>query len=105
MRVLQAIVNAILVPKRPVFTPSISGLRVPMGFILKTRVEPKNILVVDDYPLVCEALRLMLELDGHRVTKASCGTEALAHVESADFDLVITDYFLPGMKGDEVAAA
>ena len=62
-------------------------------------------LVVDDYPLVCEALRLMLELDGHRVTTACSGMDALEQVQAVDFDLVVTDYFLPGIKGDQVAAA
>jgi CheY-like chemotaxis protein len=72
---------------------------------LKTRVEPRKVLVVDDYPVVCEALRLMLEFDGHEVTIASCGSEALARAQTINFDLVVTDYFLPGMRGDEVAAA
>jgi CheY-like chemotaxis protein len=103
--VYQAIVNANPGAKRRVFTPSICGAGVSIHFILNTRVEPKNILVVDDYQVVCEALRLMLEMDGHRVTKAGSGPEALAQAKSGDFDLVITDYFLPGMKGDEVAAA
>ena len=65
----------------------------------------RRILVVDDEPLVCDAVKLMLDFDGHEVETASNGKEALAKLEKDRFDLVITDYEMPGMKGDELAAA
>jgi two-component system cell cycle response regulator CpdR len=65
----------------------------------------KKILVVDDEPLVCEAVKMLLEFDGHAVVTASDGKEALALFERGRFDLVITDYTMPGMKGDELALA
>jgi|SRR5271169_4416744 len=66
---------------------------------------PKKILVVDDEPLVCEAVKMLLEFDGHEVVTADNGREALALFEQNRFDLVITDYKMPGMKGDELALA
>ena len=63
----------------------------------------RRILVVDDEPMVCDAVELMLSFDGHSVTTAANGTEALACLEGASFDLVITDYAMPHMKGDELA--
>jgi two-component system chemotaxis response regulator CheY len=48
---------------------------------------------------------MMLEFDGHRVETASGGKEALALMEKGQFDLVITDFEMPVMKGDELAAA
>jgi CheY-like chemotaxis protein len=48
---------------------------------------------------------MMLTFDGHQVESASSGKEALAMFEPAKFDLVITDYSMPGMRGDELAAA
>jgi len=64
-----------------------------------------RILVVDDELYVCEAIKMVLELDGHEVTSTDNGADAFAlHAEGA-FDLVITDYSMPGMKGDELAAA
>jgi CheY-like chemotaxis protein len=68
-------------------------------------VPPKSILVVDDEPLVCDAVKMMLSFDGHQVQTAASGPEALAMLEKGAFDLVITDFEMPNMKGDELAAA
>ena len=64
-----------------------------------------KILVVDDEPLVCETIGMLLSFDGHEVVPAGSGKEALALFEKGRFDLVITDYTMPGMKGDELALA
>lgn len=66
---------------------------------------PRRILVVDDEPFVCDAVKMMLMFDGHTVETASNGQEALAIFEADKFDLVITDFAMPTMKGDELAAA
>ena len=63
----------------------------------------RHILVVDDEPLVCETVTMLLRLDGHLVDTASSGKEALALFEKEKYDLVITDYAMPVMKGDELA--
>jgi CheY-like chemotaxis protein len=65
----------------------------------------KQILVVDDEPQVCQAVKMLLEFDGHTVTTAALGQEALDLLSSGQFDLVTTDYAMPGMNGDELAAA
>ncbi len=65
----------------------------------------RHILVVDDEPLVCDAVKMMLAFDGHVVQTACGGKEALAMFEANKFDLVFTDYMMPVMKGDELAAA
>jgi len=64
----------------------------------------KRILVVDDEPFVCDAVKMMLEFDGHKIETAGSGKDALALIEKSPFDLVITDYAMPGMKGNELAA-
>jgi CheY-like chemotaxis protein len=61
------------------------------------------ILTVDDEPLVCESMRMMLELDGHEVDEAYSGQEALGKLDHRRFDLIFTDFFMPGMKGDQLA--
>lgn len=68
-------------------------------------VPKKRILVVDDEPFVCDAVKMMLAFDGHDVATANGGKEALALFDAGKFDLVITDFAMPGMKGDELAAA
>jgi CheY-like chemotaxis protein len=65
----------------------------------------RRILVVDDEPLVCDAVKMMLNFDGHIVETAANGKEALALFDPGKFDLIITDFEMPTMKGDELAAA
>ena len=45
---------------------------------------------------------MLLEFDGHTVTTAGLGQEALDLLSSSQFDLVTTDYAMPGMNGVEV---
>jgi CheY-like chemotaxis protein len=61
-----------------------------------------QILVVDDEPTVCKAIQMMLKYYGHDVQTASDGTIALALFEAGKFDLIITDYLMPEMKGDQL---
>ena len=61
-----------------------------------------QILVVDDEPSVCKAIQMMLKYYGHEVQVANDGAAALTLFESREFDLVITDYLMPEMKGDEL---
>lgn len=64
----------------------------------------RRILVVDDEPLVCDSVRRMLVSYGHEVEVATSAREGLRLFENGRFDLVIIDYLMPGMKGDEMAA-
>ena len=69
----------------------------------KPVIKPRHILVVDDEPYVCDAVRMMLAFDGHQVETAASGKEALTLFAKGKYDLVITDYAMPAMKGDELA--
>jgi CheY-like chemotaxis protein len=63
----------------------------------------KNILLVDDDPAARESIKLLLSIDRHNVTEAANGPEALQLFSGSTYDLVITDYLMPGMLGDELA--
>jgi two-component system cell cycle sensor histidine kinase/response regulator CckA len=67
------------------------------------KVLRKRILLVDDQQEVRELTKLMLGMDEHIVTAACNGREALDLFTPDRFDLVITDYAMPLMKGDELA--
>ena len=72
---------------------------------MSTAHSQRKILVVDDEPFVCDAVKMMLTFDGHEVETACNGKEALSMFENGKYDLVITDFSMPTMKGDELAAA
>jgi len=61
-----------------------------------------SILIVDDEPIVREALRDWLIDAEYNVTTANTGEEALEIVAQQDFDLVILDVRLPGKTGIRV---
>jgi DNA-binding response OmpR family regulator len=63
-----------------------------------------EILVVDDEPSVCQSIRMLLEHDGHGVQLVDSGEAALALFEPGKFDLVITDYSMRDMKGNQLVA-
>src|SRR5438067_3600825 len=65
----------------------------------------RRILVVDDEPLVCETVRMLLQFQGHMVNDVCSGEEALALFQPGKFDLVITDFFMPNMTGGDLAIA
>jgi len=73
--------------------------------MIKPAINPRHILVVDDEPYVCDAVRMMLAFDGHQVETAGSGKDALGMFTKGKYDLVITDYAMPAMKGDELAIA
>ena len=62
-----------------------------------------QILVVDDEPSVCRSIKMLLQHDGHAVQTVDGGEAALALFEPGKFDVVITDYSMRDMMGDELA--
>ncbi len=62
----------------------------------------QHVFVVDDEPVVCDALRRTLELAGYEVHSFNSATACLARMRSARCDLLITDVVLPGMDGIEL---
>lgn len=61
----------------------------------------KRVLIVDDDSTNAIMIRDMLEFlgDDYLFEIAYNGDEALAKVEQTSYDLVITDYFMPGLTG------
>ena len=66
---------------------------------------PLRILAVDDHPVQTELIARMLGGEWHIVATATNGREAIERFDSEHFDLVITDKAMPGMSGDQLAAA
>ena len=72
---------------------------------VQDRAAPRRVLLIDDEPSVRAVTAALLAADGHSVREAASGEEALPLLAGEPFDAVITDRAMPGMNGDQVAAA
>jgi len=61
-----------------------------------------TILVVDDEPMVQFLLSSLLQDEGYQVLVASNGCDALAILEQAQVDLLITDTHMPLLSGADL---
>jgi two-component system response regulator MprA len=64
--------------------------------------ETGRVLVVDDEPDVLGAIETALELEGHRVTTAVDGLDALTTLGRGEFDALVLDVLMPRLDGFEV---
>ena len=60
--------------------------------------------MVDDEADIVEMLTLLLEKDGHRITPASNGKEALEKIAQDRPDLILLDLMMPVMDGYQMHA-
>ena len=69
------------------------------------RTRKLRILIVDDDAELRDALSLLFELEGYTVLpEAANGLEAIALAKSYRPDVVVLDYLMPHLNGDEAAA-
>jgi CheY-like chemotaxis protein len=63
-----------------------------------------RILIVDDQRDIARVLKTSLELlnRGFFITDVPSGEEAMLEIQRKEFDLLVTDFRLPGMKGPEL---
>ena len=73
----------------------------PAGGALPKR-SGHTVLVVDDERESLSTTRLHLERDGHRVLTAESGAAALAVLGRESVQLVVVDYYMPGMDGEQL---
>jgi DNA-binding response OmpR family regulator len=58
-----------------------------------------NILITDDEEMIRKLIRKYAEFEGHSVSEASNGMEALIQLKNNHFDLVIMDIMMPELDG------
>lgn len=85
---------------------TVSAVRLPGAQAGSRRL---HILIIDDDPIIIDALRDILEGDGHLVAAADGGRNgidvfAAAHARQESFAAVITDLGMPYVDGRQVAA-
>lgn len=62
----------------------------------------KTILVVDDEENIVNVVEEILKPEGYKILKAYNGQECLEQLKKTKPDLVLLDFFMPGMSGREV---
>ncbi len=66
------------------------------------RANGRTILVVDDEPALAKLISRMLRLVGQTVVEVHSGAEALEHLATESFDVMISDMGMPNMDGWEL---
>ena len=62
----------------------------------------KQILLVDDSHFFIQAIKEFLTRSGNHILTASCGKEALHILETKSPDVILIDYYLDDISGDEL---
>jgi CheY-like chemotaxis protein len=65
----------------------------------------ETILVIDDSPTICKLVELSLTKAGHRVETARTGEAGIEAAQAKVPDLILLDFLLPDIKGDDVCRA
>jgi signal transduction histidine kinase len=76
-----------------------------MGRRSQRRPSLHRILVVDDQEEILLSVRTLLEREGHFVLTADSGERALDLLKDNEIHLILVDYFMPQMTGEELIRA
>jgi sigma-B regulation protein RsbU (phosphoserine phosphatase) len=68
-------------------------------------LRPWHVLVVDDSRAQRQLLRRSLQRWGYSVSEAACGEDALDLARGRRFDIVLSDWMMPGMSGLDLCRA
>jgi len=66
-----------------------------------SKLRKMSLLLIDDDEWVRDSLRLYFENEGCKIVAVETAEEGLDLVKNQNFDVIITDYRLPGMDGLE----
>lgn len=75
-----------------------------MGKAFKDPETPRHVLVIDDDRATALTFRLLLEKQGFRASEAFGGAEGIRLAIAHQPDLVVCDWSMPDINGDEVLA-
>ena len=67
-------------------------------------VRPRTVLCVDDERIGLRVRKIMLESRGYTVLTATNGDEGLKVFDENHVDVVVLDYYMPGLNGGDVAS-
>jgi len=75
-----------------------------IGRILSPMIK-HSVLLVDDHRILLEGVKNLIELPFEVTATATSAEEAIQYLKEDDFDIIITDYEMPGLSGLELIKA
>lgn len=66
-----------------------------------SKLRNMKILLIDDDEWIRDSLSIFFEAEGCRIVSVETAEEGLEALRSQEYDIIITDYKLPGMDGIE----
>ena len=76
-------------------------LELVANVVEEIKLPPLNILLVEDIKINRMMARKLLENQGHHITEAEDGMEAVRAAQEGRFDVILMDIHMPGMDGIE----
>ncbi len=70
--------------------------------LLNLKGDGKRVLVIDDEEWILELVRQILQQDGFQVDLANNGEQALDHVSSGKYEMLVCDWKMPGLSGTQL---
>jgi len=64
-----------------------------------------SVLVAEDDRVMSDVIRFKLDRAGYLVTVARSGSDAWQLLQEQQFEMLVTDYQMPGMSGEELCRA
>ncbi len=83
-------------------TEAVSAIDGVSNVELRSHVEGKRILIIEDEPVFVELFSKRLTDEGYTVVTKENGNAGLEEALKNPYDLIITDAVLPGLTGDEI---
>jgi PAS domain S-box-containing protein len=86
----------------PIVAEPAGSATAAQNFAGSPKLPRSRVLVVDDEPIILELLEQTLRADGHEVVTVGSVDAALAAAEEDEFDVIFSDWRMPGRGGDEL---
>ena len=70
--------------------------------MIDSKIHKKTVLVVDDEDLVLSVVRELIRLLGYNCVTAEDGIQAMEVMHQSSPDLILLDFYLPNMPGEQI---
>ncbi|MGC1439231.1 MAG: PAS domain S-box protein [Burkholderiaceae bacterium] len=86
----------------PIQSGSLAEVDTSTDMEAKPAIGKAHILIIDDEPEITATISEILKLDGYETKAVPDGEQALTMLETNQFDLIITDLWMPGIDGPAI---